>query len=198
MSEHLIYVRVTGEPFLSRAEAYNAECLKCHEAWEAFKSEKGADGIPGSYSGGLLFNRVAPDGWTKPKGKYGFSYPKRGHADNERIAALPTRPRTHDVFGDALLHHISYEYEDCTGSGSIGHQWEPHIFWVGDACFARIPDAKAAADNHYYKDKPGFRITNGAGTWSLPDGLERISEARLDLIIAQHNLAVEERQALAA
>jgi len=195
VSDHLIYVKLTGEPFLSRAEAYNADCIACHEAWGTFKVEKGADGIPGSYSGGLLFNRSAPDGWTKPKGKYGFSSPKRGHADVARIESLPSRPRTFDIFGDAVMHSVSYEYEDCTGSGSIGHQWEPHIFWVGDDCYARIPDAKAAADNHYYKDKPGFRVTNGADKWELPSGLDRISEARLDLVIAQHNIAVEERAA---
>lgn len=192
--EHLIYVKVTGEPFLSRANEYYDTYKACHEAWDAFKLEKGADGIPGIYRGGLLFDRAAPDGWTKPKGKYGYSSPKRGHVDVERIAALPKRPRTFDVFGDAVLHSVSYEYDGGTGSGRIGYQWEPHIFWVGEDCYARIPDARSAADNHYNCDKPGFRITNGADKWELPAGLERISEARLDLIIAQHNLAIEEAE----
>src|SRR5690606_5224594 len=105
---------------------------------------------------------------------------------------------TFDVFGDAVLHSVSYEYDGAHGSGAIGYQWEPYIMWVGEDCYARIPDAKAAADNHGYRDKPGFRITNGADTWTLPVGLERISEARLDLIIAQHNLAIEERRAAKA
>lgn len=192
MSEHLIYVRITGEPFLSRANAYQEAAQICHEAWDAFRIEKGADGIPGSYSGGLLFNRNAPEGWTKPKGKHGYSFPKRGHADVERIEALPKRPRTHEVFGDAVLHIVSYETDESTGSGTVSYQWEPYILWVGDDCYARIPDAKSAADNHYYRDKLGFRVTNGADTWTLPEGLERISEARLDLAIAQHNLAIEE------
>jgi hypothetical protein len=192
MADHLIYVKITGEPFLSRARAYREACFACHEAWEAFRKEKGADGIPGGYSGGLLFNRSSPDGWTKPKGKLGFSYPKRGHEDAARISALPSRPRTFDVFGDTVIHRISYETARGSGSGVISYQWEPYILWVGDEFYARIPDAKSAANEHPYRDEPGFRITNGASTWTLPEGLERVSEARVDLAIALHNLALEE------
>lgn len=195
MAGNLIYVKIVGEPFLTRAVAYRDACFACHEAWEAFRAEKGADGVPGSYSGGLLFNRSAPEGWTKPKGKYGYSSPKKGNADIERIAALPPRPRTFDVFGDSVLHSISYEYEGGSGSGVISSQWEPYVLWVGDDFYARIPDAKAAADSHCYRDRPGFKITNGADRWELTEGLDRISEARLDLAIAQHNLAIEEARA---
>jgi hypothetical protein len=194
-SEYLIYIRVAGEPFLSRANAYAAACQACHLAWETFRLEKRADGIPGSYAGGLLFNRNAPEGWTKPKGKYGFSRPKTGHCDLATISALPSRPRSHEVFGDAVLYSISYEWDEGNGSGSIGYQWEPYVFWVGDDCYAHIPDAKRAADNHFYRDRSGFRITNGADKWELPEGLERISDAQMDLIIAQHNLAVEQANA---
>lgn len=193
--KHEMYVKIVGEPFLSKARAYRDDLQACADKWRSFMDEMGASGVPHCL-GGLNFDGAAPKGWTKPTRKNGFSRPKDGHPDNERIAALPKRPRTYEVFGDSIINDLSYKGQNGDrGSGGILFYWDgPWVGWAGDTFMACIPDAKAASDAHL-AEHPDHEITSGADKWVLPQGLEQISRAEHDLIIAQYKVEQERKAA---
>lgn len=195
MSQYRMYVRIVGEPFLSRVKDYRAKMDKCVAAWREFANERGAASIPGGLSG-LNFSGKAPDGWTKPQRKHGWSRPKDGHPDAAIMAALPQKPSSYDALGDAIIDDLRHEGPNGSwGVGAIGHLFEgPIIGWAGDTYFAVIPDAKKAADDHLAAH-PNHKITNGADKWTLPPGLVHISEAEHDLIVAEYKVAREQGRA---
>ncbi len=192
MSDHEMYVRIDGEPFLANARKYRDDQEACRVAWRAFAQAKGAVAISGGLTG-LIFSGKAPDGWKKPNRK-GWSRPVRGHPDEATINALPKEPRSYDVFGKTLCFDLNYKGADGSwGCGGIGgFFFGPRIGWAGDTFFAVIPDAKKAADDHL-AEHPDHVITSGADKWTLPNGLTRISKAEADLIVAQYT--VEQQRA---
>lgn len=191
MRNHTLYVRADSEPWISRLKKYRDELHACHDAWLGFAAKHGADQIPGGLSG-LIFSdrRKVPAGWKKPDRK-GWTRPKQGHPDEAEIDALPKEPSRWAALEGACICTLCYEGSDCSGSGAIGNLfWGPSIGWAGDTFLCILPDAKAAAADHLQKH-PDHRITNGCETWTLPDGLTRISEAEHDLIVAQFKVAHE-------
>jgi hypothetical protein len=189
-------VEIVDEPYLSRAREYRAQFTAAVAAWQALKNEFGASGIPGSLRG-LNFSRgKQPAGWTVPKAN-GFSRPKNGHPDAARIAAMPRDPDKWAVFAGAdIPDSLSYTTEHGSGSGAISSDWSgPPIGWVQERYFARIPDVRAAAEDHL-KRCPSDTVPPEALAWDVPAGLVRISKAEYDLIVAQD--AVDRERSKAA
>lgn len=136
--------------------------------------------------------RKAPDGWTKPK-KNGETYPKRGHADCDKIKNLPELPDQCDaifnITGVPLC--ISYEGDGTSGSTCIGsplnecgflyiQRHNLYAFWT--------PDVKK-----YLEDYSQYKITNGADKWEMKiDGVTPISQAKWDLLVAECKVKDEE------
>lgn len=189
--EHSIYVIIEGDPWLTRAKEYHAAASAMKRAWWSFAKLKGAQGV--SYGNALCFHGQAPTGWTKPKGKHEFSYPKKGSQDAPAFAALPRPPCKSKFFESEVLFDIAYQGPKHSGSGGIGHFFfGPDIGWAGDVYWAIIPDAAAAAKAHL-EENPDDTITNGADKWVLPEGLRRVSEAEIDLIVAQYKVAQQRK-----
>lgn len=194
MSAHRTYVRIEGEPFLSAAKEFRERIGARVEAYREFAVTRGAESIP-DHGHGLNFGgKAAPSGWTKPKGKLGYSAPKKGHADVVTLAELRKAyplPTNRDVFGDAICENLSYEGPgECWGGGGIGYLFGAMISWYGDTFYAIVADAEAAVRDHL-ASHPGSRITNGADTWRMPDGLKRLSDAEFRLAWAQHEVDEE-------
>jgi hypothetical protein len=192
MRKHILYARVDGDPWQSRLVQYRKDLFACHDAWRAYAKEMNADEIPGSLSGLIFHDRKkVPQGWLRPK-RNGWTRPKKGHADEAVIDALPKEPSRWDALRGAYICTLSYETPSGGwGSGAIGGLFfGPVIGWVEDLFLVVLPDAKAAADDHL-AEHPDHKITNGCETWTLPEGLTRISEAEHDLIVAQYKVAQE-------
>lgn len=199
MGDHTTYVRIDGEPFLSRAKAYREKHEAWHSAWGDFSQSKGGTGF--SQNGrDLVFAKPSPpEGWTKPD-RHGLSHPKAKHpdlADFERMRAEHPRPDPRVVFGDEVCFDALYETADSGGKLSIGGiemtLYGPHVGWAGDTLLGHIPDAEAFARS-YAAEHPERRIVGPAGTWAMPKGLTRITKAEYDLVFAQHEVE-EERKA---
>lgn len=192
MSDEAMGVIIEGEPFLSRVRKYREEQRAAKIAWSEFALARGASRYhPGSI--GLCFDGKQPEGWTKPKGKNGFSAPKaKDHPDIVAMKALPGFPKATEIFGDAVVYDLSYSSPGGGwGTGAIGWFFNgPRIGWAGDTHFAWIPDARRAVREHL-AIHPDDKITNGADKWSLPPGLREVSEAEIDLIVATFKVAQE-------
>lgn len=191
MAQDALCVLIEGEPFLSRVIAHRAETFRVTDAALAFGRAYGASNVPESLHG-LYFTggKKPPAGWTKPDRK-GWSKPKKGSPDAEKMAALPRPPRSRDVFGDAVIEQLSYKYEHGQGFSMIGgFFFGPRIGWFGDTFYAWIPDPRRAVAR-LLKEHPDATITNGADTWSVPDGLREVSEAEIDLLVATYKVEQE-------
>ncbi|MFA8415212.1 hypothetical protein ACEPTV_33755, partial [Burkholderia pseudomallei] len=122
MADQTMYVRIVGEPFLSRAKAYREQLAALGDAWKPFVQERGGDGVSVSGKALSFKNGKAPEGWTRPAGNAGMSHPKKGHPDIEALAHLrekSPRPDSRDVFGDEIPLNLSWEAEG-GGRGSCG------------------------------------------------------------------------------
>lgn len=194
-SKFNMYVRIEGEPFLSKAIAYRDEMHRVRKAIWEFARARSASEVPGSLTG-LIFKggKMPPEGWTKPDRK-GFSKPKKDHPDIAAMKALPRLPKTFDVFGDTLIYDLKHEGPDGSwGFGAIGWFFDgPHIGWADDTFIATIPNAKAAAAE-YLANHPNEKITNGADQWTLPAGLVEMTKAEVDLLYAQHAVEQEKKE----
>lgn len=198
MSDHTTYVRIDGEPFLSRAKAYREKHTAWRKAWSDFAASKGATGH--STSGhALVFEKgKPPEGWKKPD-RNGFSRPKANHpdlADFERMRSEYPQPKTRDVYGDAVCFDAQYEDDEGKGSFALGGFGivlnGPHVGWAGDTFLGHIPDAESFARD-YTAERPSRRIVGPAATWTLPAGLTRITDAEYALVFAQHKVEEERR-----
>jgi hypothetical protein len=197
-----VMVRIVGEPFLARAKQFKADTIATDAAWTAFGKERGAlEFWSGSRLGAIKFPGPPPEGWGKPKQRgrdYGFSYPLKGGAEAEALSALPAKPNPQIVFGDALVrmmsHHDRGDPKGSYGSGCIGTPWMEWVGWTGDNFYGRIPHAGNAVKSHL-ADFPNDVVEEPAARWTMPDGLELISQARYDLELAQHKVAAEEAAA---
>lgn len=204
MGEQTMYVRIVGEPFLSRAKAYRERLAAWGDAWRPFVQERGGDGVSVRGTALSFKNGKAPEGWTRPAGNAGMSHPKKGHPDVEALARLrecAPRPDTRDVFGDEIPHNLSWEAEDGgRGSCGIGNMGlilnGPHVGWAGDIYLGWAADPQAAVAAHLAAH-PDHRIVGPAADWALPKGLIRLTEAEYELIFAEHKVA-EERAITAA
>jgi len=193
----IMYVLIDGDPFLSRVRAYRERRISVYRAVKALLDEVGADSISVGF-GALKFPPgKTPPGFKKPNGR-GFAAPRKDNAEMlAKLAALPRPPSGRDVIKDGdVPFQLSYADKDSPesnyGSGSIGFFWDgAKIGWVGDQYFAVIPDPAAAAARHLL-DHPNHVITNGCDTWAVPTGLTRVSEARIDLLVAQEKVRAEE------
>lgn len=207
MGESVTYVRIVGEPFLSRALEYRGRREAWYRAWWEFAKSKGASGF-GSTGNDLSFvGREAPRGWTKPKGDSRFSHPKSGHQDVADFARMQREhkpPACRDVFGEDICYSVSWRSADGSeGSHGIADldnlslvfegAW---VGWAGAVFIAKIPDAEAERQR-YARSYPDRAFTGPAATWVMPSGLVRISEAEKDLIIAEHRVASERARAAA-
>lgn len=202
MSDHTTYIRIDGEPFLSRAKAYREKRHAWRLAWSQFAESKGATGF--SQDGHfLVFGKAPPPaGWTKADHR-GMSHPKAKHPDAaelKRMRAEHPRPNTRDVYGDAVCFNAQYEEDKGQGAfglGGFGMMLNgPHVGWAGDTFLGNIPDAEAFARD-YAARRPEKRIVGLAATWRLPAGLTRITKAEYDLVFAQYEVE-EERKAASA
>lgn len=193
---NLVLVKIVGEPWLSRAREYRAQMIAFSKAYTDFAHSLGATGLPNAFPGqrmrGFFFEKAPPPaGWTKPDRK-GFATPKKGSPAAEELMRLPERPSCRAVFGDAVICDLAWDAPNGNwGSGGIGYIMEGYsIGWVGDDLIARIPHAGRAAAEHL-AHHPDHSIRNGAADWVIPDGLVEISQAELDLLSAQHRVAME-------
>ena len=184
------WVVIEGEPFLSRALAYREHKLAVAKEWWEFARKYGGN-PPSSCSGiSLYFNGTPPQGWTKQTSR-GWSSPKKGTPAYDEAMKLPRLRSSWEIFGDDVISNLSYEGPDCSGGGGIGFFFfGVPIGWIGDTVVARIPHAARAAQEHL-DDHPDHKITNGADTWQLPEGLREITEAQKDLMFAQARVDAE-------
>lgn len=198
---NLVIVKIVGEPWLSRAKEYQAQLIAFRQSCRDFALSVGAvdapNGFPGSPPAGLIFTKInpPPKDWTKPT-KHGFSAPKKGSPAAQALAALPVKPSTGFIFGDAVIGNLSYDMP-CGGwgSGGIAMMIETvSVGWIGDVFVARMPHAGRAAAEHLARH-PDHTIRYGAAEWQLPDGVVEISQAELDLLDAQHRVLAEKAEA---
>ena len=195
MSDYSVFVKITGEPFLSRAEKFFAEFDAAAAVWWEFARKVGATSLSDPL-GCLGFEGRPPDGWTA-KSLNGRSRPKKSSALYAQFEALPKQPDSSAVFGDAVIYNLSYEGPDCSGSGSLGNFfWGPGIARAGSIYVAAIPHAGRAAAV-YLARYPNHKITNGADGWTMPDGLVEISETEKTFIFAEYRLRMERGKAAA-
>lgn len=205
IGQHETFVRIVGEPYLSRAKAYKAAQTAAEEAWSKFSVDRNAS----HYSGhrtleSLTFvnPKTRPAGWGQPS-RRGRSFPNQtstaGRAELELIRALPQKPTPWDVFPESeipyQLNHRGPGKGD-SGGGCFTNRPEPNVLWVGDDFYGLIGDVYSAAKEMKEKD-PEVTIEDGAETWAIPAGLTRISEARFDLAVATYKVAQEEKKAAA-
>lgn len=193
---YALWLLIEGNPFLERVFKFREEDRAVAEAWKAYGLSKGAEKYrPGSH--GLIFGdpKTVPKDWKKPNSR-GWSQPKNSNTkDISDLASLPKPPSKYDVFGPGFLYSVNYEGPGRSGSSSVGGFYEgPIIGWAGDIFFACLPNARKASEDHV-KAHPEDKIINGALEWVLPEGLREISEARVDLIVAQYKVQKEEAQA---
>lgn len=195
MSDCSVFVKITGEPFLSRAERFFAEFDAAAAVWWDFARKVGATSLSDPL-GCLGFEGRPPDGWTA-KSLNGRSRPKKSSALYAQFEALPKQPDSSAVFGDAVIYSLTYEGPDCSGGGSLGNFfWGPAIGRAGSIYLAAIPHAGRAAAEHLARN-PDHKIINGADGWTMPDGLVEISEAEKAFIIAEYNLRTEREKKVA-
>lgn len=188
-------VFIEGEPFLSRVKKYREDRLHAEDKWSEFARSHGATGYNVGVRGLYFSSRKIPDGWSKPKNRNGFSTPHKTNTDViEFLSTLPKKPSAYDVFGDAFLYDLSYEGPNNSwGIGAIGFFFDgPRIGWAGETYFAYIPDVTGAVAEHM-KQYPDHTITNGADKWVMPDGLRVASEAEINLVVAQFQVAEEKK-----
>ncbi|GAB6842407.1 hypothetical protein HNR00_003615 [Methylorubrum rhodinum] len=207
MSESITYVRIVGEPFLSRAREYRErQTARRRAIWE-YAQSKGATGFSTAGTDLCFKGRSPPKNWTKPKGEHGFSHPKVGTPEAgelQRLRSIHPQPVYRDVYGDGLCEEISWEASDGS-SGTWGIADGSNLTlvfegawlgWAGDTFFGLIPDAEA--ERHRYATKhPERTVVGPAATWTLPEGLVRITKAEMDLIVAEHRVAEERAKASA-
>ena len=205
MREHTMYVRIVGEPFLSRAKAYREQHRVWCEVWGPFAKERGAEGVNARGTSLSFKRRNSPEGWTRPSGNAGMSNPKKGHPDLAVLARLreeAPHPNARLVFGDEVPLNFSWETSD-GGKGSCGIGTMgliingPHCGWAGDAYLGWTADPAAAVRDHVARN-PDHRIVGPAAGWVLPDGLIRLTEAEYELVFAEHKVAEERAEASAA
>lgn len=195
MSDCSVFVKITGEPFRSRAEKFFAEFDAAIAAWWGFARKAGATSLSDPL-GCLGFEGRPPDGWTA-KSLNGRSRPKKSSALYAQFEALPKQPDSVAVFGDAVLYNLSYEGPDCSGSAALGNFfWGPGIERAGSVFVAAIPHAGRAAADHLAR-YPDHKIINGANGWIMPEGLVEISEAEKNFIFAEYRLRMEREKAVA-
>lgn len=192
MSDYKMYVRIEGEPFLSRVKEYREERHRVTKIVWDFAKARGALEVSGGFAMKFPLGKV-PDGWKKPD-RRGWTRPKKGHPDASAVAELPRLPESKMVFGDALCFDLRWEGPDGSwGGGGIGYFFfGADICFCGDQYFAVIPDTNAAARDHL-KEYPDHKITSGADTWKLPGGLTRITKAEMDLAFAQFDVEQERK-----
>lgn len=201
MADHTTFVRIDGEPFLSRALAYREQREVWREIWGAFCKGRGADGVNASGRALSFKTGRPPEGWTRPERSARISRPKKDHPDLVVMADLRERfphPDARSVFGNEVAFDIKWGQPDGAsgGFGLGGFSMilnGPHLGWAGDVFLGWIPDAEAAARDHL-AEHPEHRIVGAAAGWTMPAGLTRLSEAEYALIFAQHKVA-EERAA---
>lgn len=199
---HETFVRIEGEPFLSRAKAYREAREAWAHAWSAYAKRKGARSFAGTGRHLGFKTGAQPNGWTKPQGKHGWSHPKKGQADEAEIQSMRQmwpEPDAGAVYGDAVLRVFQYETPDGRhGSFSIGSFGMvingPWVGWIGDVYVGHVPDAEAAVRAHREKN-PECIVREPAAIWKMPDGLIPITEAEYELIFAQHKVAEERKSA---
>lgn len=200
---HSVYVRIEGEPFLSRAKAYREALFAWHAVWSEYAKGIGAVGIGGGLRSFSFKTGKHPDGWTKPTGAERMSHPKKGHSDEavvEKLRREHPRPKSSDVYGHSVVGNLTWDRPGYgRGSQAIGGFGiilnGPWVGWAGDTYLGHIPDAAAAAKAHL-AEHPGDVIAEPAASWKMPDGLIPITKAHYELILAQHKVA-EERKAVA-
>lgn len=205
MSEQSTYVRIEGEPFLSRALAFRERRNAWRRAWSVFAEARGATGFVGNGRALVFAKGPPPEGWGRPSVKDQASRPKKGHPDveaMEQLRAAQPEPKGAEVYQDAICCNLSWTAPDgSSGSGSIGDLGiifsGPSVGWVGDVFVGYVPDAEAAVRDHAQLH-PEHRVEEPAASWRLPDGLIRISKAEYDLLIAEHTVAQERAAAGAA
>ncbi|MGX7706333.1 hypothetical protein [Methylobacterium sp. Gmos1] len=199
---HETFVRIEGEPFLSRAQAYRDALFAWHAVWSEYAKSIGADAIGGGLHSFSFKKGQPPAGWTKPTGSERMSHPKKGHPDEAVIDCLRRdhpRPKSADVFGAAVVLNLSWKRADgSSGSHGLGGMGTvlngPWVGWAGDAFLGHIPDAAAAVRAHL-TEHPNDIIAEPAGSWKMPSGLTPITEAEYELILAQHKVAEERKSA---
>jgi len=200
---HDTYIKITGEPFLSRAREYRERRDVWMRAWLDYAKRKGAESF--AENGRELGFKPGkqPEGWTKPRGKHGYSHPKKRHRDEAEMASMRRawpKLKVSDVYGDAVLRNFSWE--DPAGKTVAGYAIGgfdlvingPWVGWAGDTFLGHIPDPEAAVRAHR-EEHPGDRILEPAASWTLPAGLERITQAEYELVYAQWKVEEERRAA---
>lgn len=200
IGRHEIYVRVVGDPYIARARAYKAALILAEETWSKFARDRGATHYSGMhYLETLTFVNSAarPKGWGRPN-RNGRSRPlptKEGKAESVEIHKLPQKPNPWDVFPEKEVpFQLNWrESKKSYGGGGFTNRWAPIVLWAGGAFYGLIPDVASAA-REFLTAHPKGSVEDGAEIWTIPAGLERISEARYEYEVAQYRLEREEAE----
>lgn len=212
-NEERAYFKVVGERPLAVWEDYRRRWLAHREALAAAADELGHPRIVEGFDGGIVAVARRDDGSLHPAFNPSKQARNGGHLRrqkgktteekeavqklkevNERLAALKPDPGS-VAKAEGFLHHLSYTSEE-GGSGWTtigGHHYEwAQPLWAGmsQPIVLYVPDAAAAIER--LKARPDVQSVDPE-SWAVPDGYERISKARYDLMVAQHQVELEER-----
>lgn len=199
MSEYpYLYLKVVGEPFLSFCQDWQKRYYTYMRACQELAEKWGATGFfTGSLDGtitGLVPVDPVPKGWKlyqKRASDRLRMIPIKGHDPYKDLPPRPTMREVQAITG--IPTNLSYEYsEDHYGSRGVGNVFfEFQLLWLSTDLFVILaPDFNAELEKEK-KDHPGAKLTPGE-PWVMPEGLERITKARWDLMLAQHRVNEEE------
>lgn len=190
-----IIVKIIGEPFLLRVKEYRAGVDAARTQWREFGRSIGADKVIIPHGFVWLSAGRVPSGWTRVgSGKGRFWRPRKGTPEAQTLSALPREPNVNNVFEDAIKYNIKITHKGETRVEAVEGFWRgPTIGWIGeDVYFARIPHIGRFAAT-YKLIEPDCEIDEALVNWTIPDGLQELSEAEMDLMFAQARVDEERR-----
>lgn len=211
MNEDQMYVVVNHGPLLDKVKEYRKTYTEAHEVISEWSRSVGACSYttyPGVGVVGCRFHDkpTKPSEWTSQRSN-GMRRPKKNSDTLKEMEALPVIPSSYQYLRDTFVFDIEYESkegipddEQVSGSYAIvgRRMLEPSITWAGDNFFIIVPDMKKVLAEHV-RSYPDTVITNGANTWVMPEGIEKVSQAYVEFIFAKHKLdkenAAEEKAA---
>lgn len=193
MSDSIYLLIESGEP-LRMVKHHIAERDRVHTENVAMCNELGVTELQTDITDGSLIGVVfrgdIPEGWTKPKGRGGVSYPKKG----TDWAKRRTEQKGYESPSSAIIkafnvpHSIHYTGEDGSeGWMRVGRMLrECGFLWLSeDGPYAMwVPDVAAAVRG---KEADGYTVKESGWVPNIP-GARVIMEEEWELLVAQHNL----------
>lgn len=195
------YYLITDGPLLDAVKASIASVVATDNATYEFCERLGVKQVRKGFRGtpiSFLFDRRVPQGFTH-RDKHGASHPKRNSEYYEAWQKIPPNQDDVKVIQEITGIPLSYNYSDgegCSGGSAIGDilfacgflypsTKGPYVLYV--------PDVQAQLAE-FKTERPNAVLEDNIEAWRMNvPGIEEITKARWDLIVAQHAVEQEEK-----